>query len=101
MRVLTMRVGVVCMSMTQRTVSMTMRMTNSSDSRLIMCMLMVFVMLMLVVVFHLHMQMRVLMPFGEMQPDTKPHQQTRNDELNGQWFIEQYDRQHCAEKRRD
>jgi hypothetical protein len=63
-------------------------------------MLMVFVMPVPVPVLMLNCVVKVLMfmALGQMQPESKRHESACNDETEGQWLVEERQREHCADE---
>lgn len=94
-----MQVGVMWMGMTQRRMAVPMRMRFAD--RAVMRMPVVCVVSMAVLVFERLVPMLVLMPLGEMHPQPKPHQETGERKARCYGLVQEADRQHRPDKRRE
>lgn len=75
---LVMGVGIMGVSVSERSMAVTVGMTGARWHRCAMLMLMMFVVLVPVLVLENWVSMFVLMAFGQMQPDACGHQERRD-----------------------
>ena len=99
MAVPVMQVRVVRMGVAQRRVAVPMRM-RFADRPLVRVPV-VCIVSMVVLVFERLVRMLVLMAFGEMHPKPEPHQETGEREVRGHRLVQEADRQHRPDKRRE